>query len=75
MKQIKNIQPLDLINFSKLNKYYNLERGSIRKDKIPKRYKKRVDDLITLIEAWQKEDKLYTKDQVENSIKEVIKNL
>lgn len=48
----KHMKPLELINFSQLNKYYNLSKDSIRKDKIPNKYKKDIEKLELVIKIW-----------------------
>lgn len=61
----------DLINYSKLNKYFNLSRGTIRKDHIPNKYKEQVNKLINLIKAWENEEPIYTKQEIINNIQDL----
>ena len=66
------MNPIDLINFRKLNKHYNLKRGTIRKDKIPNKYKEEINQLTNLIDAWINNKRLYTKEEVQNLVENAL---
>lgn len=44
-----------LINWGELSRLLSGNRQSIRKNRIPKRYKNRVERLIKMIEEWKAE--------------------
>jgi hypothetical protein len=46
----------DLINWGELSRHLSGSRQNIRKNKIPKRYKDKVEKLIKLIEKWKAEN-------------------
>jgi hypothetical protein len=46
--------PKDLIKWSELSRKLSGSDNSIRLNKVPKKYKKKVDRLIKLLEAWER---------------------
>lgn len=42
----------DLINYSALNKVMNLERGTIRADRVSEKHQNQVDELLNLVQYW-----------------------
>jgi len=44
----------DLIKWSELSRKLSGSDNSIRPNKVPKKYKKKVDRLIQLLEAWER---------------------
>jgi len=43
-----------LINWAELSRKLSGSDNSIRPNKVPKKYKKKVDRLIQLLEAWER---------------------
>ena len=46
--------PKDLIKWSELSRKLSGSDNSIRPNKVPKKYQKKVDRLIQLLEAWER---------------------
>lgn len=46
--------PKDLINWRQVSIELSGSDNSIRKNKIPKKYKAKIDRLLKLLELWQK---------------------
>lgn len=55
-------EPKDLINWVELSRYLAGNESSVSRNRCPKKYEARVDDLISAIEAWaeKKEEKAST---------------
>lgn len=41
-----------IINWSALNKVFNLERGTIRAERIPQSHKTKVEELLSMVQYW-----------------------
>jgi len=54
IKYILEMKSKDLINWKALSIELSDSDNSIRKNKIPKKYKAKIDRLFKLIELWQK---------------------
>ena len=56
----------DLINWTKLSEYLANNQTSIRKGKYPKKYEQKIDKLYQLLEIFDKDKEIFTREQVQN---------
>ena len=57
------MEPLDLINFSKLCSYFGVSRKTIGQKRIPKKYKEQVNELEDVLSAWMDKNKKAPKNE------------
>lgn len=60
-----------LVNWAELSKYLSEtnSKQTIRPNKIPQKYKKEVNQLLTYISAWVKDEKLITETRIKDNFK------
>lgn len=61
----------DLINWKNVSKLLANSDNSIRKNKIPKKYKVRIDYLIQLLEIWERDEDVWTQKEVQEWLKSI----
>jgi len=50
-------EPKDLINWVELSRYLAGNESSVSRNRCPKKYQKKVDSLIEVLESWNNESK------------------
>lgn len=60
-----------LINWAELSLLLTGGKDRIRKNRIPKVHKERINELIKLIECWKKGKKLITETELEEVLSEI----
>ncbi len=61
----------DIINWSELSTLLSGNRGAVRKNHIPKKYKAKINKLISYIEAWEKDLSITTEKEFNDRLKEI----
>lgn len=61
-----------IINWNKLALTLSGKKENLRSNKIPKKYKEKVNNLFEILEAWEKDEKLISI-QKHNEFKDTIK--
>jgi len=60
-----------IINWAEVSKHLTNSKDAIRKNRIPKVHLKQIELLLTYIEAWKKETKLFSEQELSNSLTEI----
>lgn len=61
----------ELINWKNLSLNLSDSNNSVRKGRIPKKYKVRVNYLIQLLEIWDRDEDVWTKKEVDEWLKTI----
>jgi len=61
----------ELINWKNLSKNLTDNDNSVRRDRIPKKYKAKVNYLLQLLEVWDKDLNVWTEKEVQDWLKTI----
>ena len=61
----------ELINWKNLSLNLSDSNNSVRKGRVPKKYKVRIDYLIQLLEIWDRNEDVWTKKEVDEWLKTI----
>ena len=60
-----------LINWAEVSKFLTNGGDRIRKNRIPKAHEKRIEELLTLLQAWKDDKKLFSEAQLSNALNNI----
>lgn len=61
----------NLINWAEVSKFLTNGGDRIRKNRIPKAHEKRIEELLTLLQAWKDDKKLFSEAQLSNALNNI----